>query len=174
FFQGSIDPHKIAADIANYFSVKITPGKTLLFLDEIQNCPRAILSLRYFHEDFPQLHVISAGSLLEFELRNISVPVGRINLMYVYPLSFSEYLAAVGKENQRRMLSDNRLKPLPEPIHNQLRREVGNYALLGGMPEVVADWLENGEMERCRDIQTDLLETYRSDFHKYAKKHQVK
>lgn len=174
FFQGNIDPPKIIKDISNYFGEKISLGKTLLFLDEIQECPRAILALRYFYEDLPQLHVLSAGSLLEFELRKISVPVGRVHFIYMYPLSFSEYLAAAGKHNLREMLMENRLEPIAEPIHNQLTREIRNYTILGGMPEVVADFLEFGELERCKDLQTGLLETYRNDFHKYARKHQVK
>ncbi len=174
FFQGNIDPPRILKDISNYFLTKIIPDETLLFLDEIQECPRAILTLRYFYEDLPQLHVIAAGSLLEFELRKISVPVGKIHFIYMYPLSFSEYLAAAGKNNLREMLMETPFEPLPQALHNQLIREVRNYTLLGGMPEVVASFLEEENLERCRDIQTDLLETYRKDFHKYAKKHQVK
>ena len=174
FFEGNIDAHLIAKNIANYFGTQIVPGKTLLFLDEIQVCPRAILSLRYFCEDFPGLHVIAAGSLLEFELENLSVPVGRISIIYVYPMSFSEYLTAIGKNNLRLMLMENLFEPLPEAIHNQLTREIRNYSLLGGMPEVIADFIEYGKFERCQDLQTELIETYRSDFHKYAKKHQVK
>ncbi len=124
--------------------------------------------------DLPQLHVLSAGSLLEFELRKISIPVGRVHFFYLYPLSFSEFLSASGKSNLREMLLENNLAPLPEAIHNQLIREVRNYTLLGGMPEVITDFLEFGELARCKDIQTDILETYRKDFYKYAKKHQVK
>jgi predicted AAA+ superfamily ATPase len=174
FFEGNLEPHQITKNFGNYFGVKIFPGKTLLFLDEIQICPRAIQSLRYFHEDFPELHVISAGSLLEFELQNLSVPVGRISINYVYPLSFAEYLSAAGKNNLRVMLMENRFSSLPAAIHNQLIMETRNYTLLGGMPEVIAEFLENGEFERCRNLQTELIETYRSDFHKYAKRYQVK
>ncbi len=174
FFEGNLEPHQITKNIGNYFGVKISPGQTLLFLDEIQICPRALQSLRYFYEDFPQLHVISAGSLLEFELQNLSVPVGRISINYVYPLSFAEYLSAVGKNNLRVMLMENRFSPLPAAIHNQLIDETRNYALLGGMPEVIAEFLENGEFARCQNLQTELIETYRSDFHKYAKRYQVK
>ena len=174
FFEGNLEPQQITQNIGNYFGVKISPGKTLLFLDEIQICPRAIQSLRYFHEDFPGLHVISAGSLLEFELQNLSVPVGRISIIYVYPLSFAEYLSAVGKDNLRVMLMENRFNPLPAAIHNQLIDGTRNYTLLGGMPEVISEFLENGEFERCRNLQTELIETYRSDFHKYAKRYQVK
>lgn len=174
FFQGNIDPPGLLKNIANYFLTEIIPGESLLFLDEIQECPRAILTLRYFYEDLPQLHVIAAGSLLEFELRKISVPVGKIHFIYMYPLSFSEYLTAAGKNNLREMLLETPFEPLAPPIHNQLIQEVRNYTLLGGMPEVVASFLEDENLERCQNIQTDLLETYRKDFHKYAKKHQVK
>ena len=174
FFDGNIEPDKIIKNLSNYLGVKIFPGSTLLFLDEIQECPKAILALRYFYEDLPRLHVISAGSLLEFQLQNINVPVGRVNFVYVYPLSFSEYLTVSGKQDLRSMLLENEFKPVPEPIHKLLNEEVRNYVLLGGMPEVVADFLEFGQFNRCRDIQTDLLETYRSDFQKYAKKHQIK
>lgn len=174
FFDGNIDTAKIIKNLSNYLGLKISPGLTLLFLDEIQECPKAILALRYFYEDLPQLHVISASSLLEFQLRNINVPVGRINFVYVYPLSFSEYLTVSGKNNLRTMLSENEFNPVPEPIHKLLNEEVRNYVLLGGMPEVVADFLEFGQFDRCKDIQTDLLETYRSDFEKYARKHQIK
>jgi hypothetical protein len=174
FFTGDIEPQKIIRNVSNYVGEKITPGKTLLFFDEIQECPRATLSLRYFYEDFPQQHVISAGSLLEFELRNISFPVGRVNFIYVYPMSFSEFLTASGKHHLREMIPENNFEPLPEALHNQLNRIVRNYTLLGGMPEVVGDFLEHGDFGRCADIQTGLLETYRSDFHKYARKHQIK
>jgi uncharacterized protein len=174
FFEGNIEPRAIAQNISNYFGVSITPGNTLLFFDEIQACPRAITALRYFYEDFPELHVISAGSLLEFQLRKISVPVGRISIIYVYPLSFSEYLSATGKEHLRKLLLDNPFTPQASPIHNQLVTETRNYTLLGGMPEVVSEFLESGEFMRCMDIQTGLIETYRSDFHKYARRHQVK
>ncbi|MCK4764242.1 MAG: ATP-binding protein [Candidatus Aminicenantes bacterium] len=174
FFAGNLDPERITNNLSNYLRQKIMPGKTLLFFDEIQSCPRAILALRYFYEDYPQLHVISAGSLLEFELRKISFPVGRVQFIYVYPLSFAEYLTAAGKHNLREMLLENNFEPLPEALHNQLNREMRNYTLIGGMPEVAANFLEHGELAKCLNIQTGLIETYRSDFHKYARRHQVK
>ncbi|MCD4692317.1 MAG: AAA family ATPase, partial [Calditrichales bacterium] len=98
FFEGNLDPEELIKNISNYLKVKIVPGKTLLFFDEIQQIPRAITSLRYFYEKIPELHVIAAGSLLEFELRNISIPVGRVSFIYVYPLSFGEYLTASNNE----------------------------------------------------------------------------
>ncbi len=174
FFAGNIDTVKIIKNLSNYLGVTITPGATLLFFDEIQECPNTILALRYFYEDLPQLHVISAGSLLEFQLQNVSMPVGRVTFIYVYPLSFAEFLTAIGKQQLRTMLLENNFQAIPEPMHKLLTEEVRNYILLGGMPEVVVDYLEFGLLERCKDIQTDLLETYRSDFQKYAKKHQLK
>jgi len=173
FFADDINPQRIAANLANYFGKRMVPGKTLLFLDEIQVCPRAILSLRYFFEEFPQLHVISAGSLLEFELRKISFPVGRVNFVYVYPMSFAEYLDAAGKNHLRRLLLDSKLEPLPGPIHGQLIDEIRDYTLIGGMPEVVTDFLANRDIMKCKDIQTALLETFRTDINKYARQHQV-
>lgn len=174
FFQGNLDVRIITKNIANYFTATITPGKTLLFLDEIQVCPRAILALRYFYEDFPELHVIAAGSLLEFELGKISVPVGRISFLYVYPMTFAEYLTAAGKENLRHMILENNFNPIPEPLHKLLENEIKNYTLTGGLPEVVDDFIQFQDLARCTDIQAGLIETYTSDFHKYARKHQVK
>lgn len=147
--------------------------KHYYFLDEIQFCPRAIVALRYFYEDIPELHIISAGSLLEFELRKISVPVGRIEIIYVYPMSFGEYLTAAGKESWREMLLNNDFRAIPDPIHNQILQEIRNFILLGGMPEVVADYIEHKDLQRCIDLQSGLIETYRRDFYKYAQKHQV-
>ncbi|MCP4217436.1 MAG: AAA family ATPase, partial [bacterium] len=174
FFDGNLDVKKIARNIASYIGIPIVPNKTLLLLDEIQECPRAILALRYFREDFPELHVIAAGSLLEFQLQNVSTPVGRITFVHVYPLSFSEYLGAIGKENLRFLLLENKFKPLPDPIHNLLLLELRNYTLLGGMPEVVFKYIEHHDFLECMNLQTGLLATYRTDFKKYAKKHQVK
>lgn len=94
-------------------------------------------------------------------------------MVYVYPLSFSEYLTAIGRDDLRVMLLENKGEPIAEPIHHLLNRELVNYTHLGGMPEVISDYLEFEDLQRCRDIQTDLLETFRSDFHKYARLHQI-
>jgi len=175
FFEGNLDPFEIIKNISNYLNVNIIESKTLLFFDEIQQVPRAITSLRYFYEKIPKLHIIAAGSLLEFELSKISIPVGRISFMYVYPLSFSEFLTATANEKLREMLKTNEFNELSKPFHEKLLNEVRNYTIIGGMPEVVEKYIFNSSnLNECMDIQSDILETYRSDFQKYAKKNEIK
>jgi hypothetical protein len=91
-FEGDLDPKQLVIDLQVLTKQEITPGDTLLFLDEIQACPRALLSLRYFYEMMPELHVIAAGSLLDFAIENIGIGVGRVNFLYMYPMSFKEFL----------------------------------------------------------------------------------
>lgn len=174
FFENNLNPAEIILNISNYLQVEISPGNTLLFLDEIQQAPRAITALRYFYEKMPELHVIAAGSLLEFELRNISIPVGRVSFYYVYPLSFSEYLTALGNNHLRAMIKNNNFSKLGEPFHEKLLQEVRNYTIIGGMPEVVNEYSKSFNLQNCMNIQSDILQTYITDFHKYAKKSQLK
>jgi hypothetical protein len=173
-FQGDLEPRSLCRSLADYLGKEIIAGQSLLFLDEIQNCPRAITALRYFYEEMPDLHVISAGSLLEFELRNISIPVGRIHFIQVYPLSFAEFLEAGGNGRMRKMLLENRYAPLQKPFHDKLMAEVRTYCVTGGMPEVVQNHVNGAGLEKCLEIQTDMLHTLRSDFHKYARESQLK
>lgn len=174
FFKMTKDPQKLVELLSNFTGGKIIPGETLLFFDEIQNCPAAISSLRYFFEEMPDLHVVAAGSLLEFELKEISLPVGRIQFLFVYPLSFGEFLCASGREDLREMLIKNQLNPLPDPLDRLLKEFVRIYTITGGMPEVVKTYVESKDLHECQDHQADILQTYRRDFHKYAKKHQIK
>jgi uncharacterized protein len=174
FFITTKDPKKLISLISDYLDINIIPGETLLFLDEIQNCPNAIKALRYFYEELPQLHVLAAGSLLEFELQNISIPVGRIQFLYCYPLSFAEFLTATGKQKLRERLLENGLNPLPNPLHTKLLKLVRIYTIIGGLPEVVTTYCDTDNLRKCSEIQSDILLTYRKDFHKYAKKHQIK
>ncbi len=174
FFQTSLDPQQLITDISNYLKVKIIPGKTLLFFDEIQQVPEAVTGLRYFYEKIPTLHIIAAGSLLEFELRNISIPVGRVSFLYVHPLSFGEYLTATGNETLRETLKENNNAKLHDIFHRKLLREIRDYTLIGGMPEVVKEYISSSNFEECINIQLDILQTYITDFHKYAKKSQLK
>ncbi|MDA3884752.1 MAG: AAA family ATPase [Candidatus Delongbacteria bacterium] len=175
-FEGNFDVDEIIKNISNIFGKKIIEGQSLIFFDEIQICSKAITALRYFYEDMPNLHIIAAGSLLEFELENISVPVGRINFIHIYPMSFAEFLTASGKAHLRDLLLKNskELKSLSLPLHEQLILEVKNYTLIGGMPEVVKEFLDSNLFENCISIQTNLLETYKSDFKKYAKNREIK
>lgn len=173
-FEQTVEPQKLIRMLSNYYGLEIIPGKSLLFLDEIQNCRRAIASLRYFYEEMPELHVMAAGSLLDFELNKISVPVGRISFLHVYPLSFGEFLTALGKDYLREMVIENGFREMPELFHKQLLQLTGIYSFIGGMPEVVQRYIDTEDFKKCMEIQSDILQTYKSDFNKYAKKHQIK
>jgi predicted AAA+ superfamily ATPase len=167
-----LDPHAIITSIAALKRQAIVPNETLLFLDEIQQCPQAIVALRYFKENMPQLHVIGAGSLLEFTLNdeNLQMPVGRIQSLYVKPLSFREFLMANGYDQIIDVLMQATLQTgVPDAIHQELERCLREYFVLGGMPEVVADYLQKKDLIQSQMKQTSLLNIYRSDFGKYAK-----
>ena len=153
----------------------IKPQMTLLFLDEIQVAPRALTALRYFYEQMPELHVIAAGSLLDFVLEKVGVPVGRVESLYVYPLSFLEFLAASGKTMLlKHFIDHDPSKELSTPIHDMLLDEFGRYLALGGMPQVLQCWKETQDPLLCTQLQARIIATYRQDFGKYAKIHQVK
>lgn len=174
FFQKKLDPQNLLIDLQNYLGQKIIPGKTLLFMDEIQCSPQAITSLRYFYEKLPELHVIAAGSLLEFELQKLGLPVGRVQLLHLFPLNFGEFLSALGKESLRESLIHQNQEPLPKPLHDQLLTLIRDYCLVGGMPEVVEHYRKNFDFHACQQILSEILNTFRRDFSKYAKKHQIK
>lgn len=174
FFQGNLDPKELIAQLTNYLGTPIIPGKTLLFLDEIQACPRAVTALRYFYEKMPALHTIGAGSLIEFELQGLSMPVGRIDSLYLYPLSFGEFLAALGREDLREGFKADVRQKVPEPLHRQLLSFVRDYSVVGGMPAVVQKYIETQNVQECQRIQTSLIETYQKDFIKYARRSQIK
>ena len=170
-FDDDLDVKRIVPQISAIYGTSIKPGQTLLFLDEIQECPRAIMALRFFKEDMPELHVIAAGSLLEFALKELpTFGVGRIHSMFMYPMTFDEFLEANGQqlliETRNEASIDN---PLPEPIHNKLVDLLRTYMLVGGMPEAVKTWVEYHDYIRCQEVQDDIVVTYEDDFPKYKK-----
>ena len=170
-FDDDLDVKRIVPQISAIYGTSIKPGQTLLFLDEIQECPRAIMALRFFKEDMPELHVIAAGSLLEFALKELpTFGVGRIHSMFMYPMTFDEFLEANGQqlliETRNEASIDN---PLPEPIHNKLVNFLRTYMLVGGMPEAVKTWVEYHDYIRCQEVQDDIVVTYEDDFPKYKK-----
>ncbi len=121
FFEGSLDVEKIIQKLSAFFSIPIIDGQTLLFFDEIQACPNALRALRFFYEKRANLHVVAAGSLLEFALSEISsYGVGRIESLYMYPLSFDEFLLALGKERILKIKRDNLFEELDTVFHNEL------------------------------------------------------
>ena len=168
----SLDPSEIINKLQLLLGVQIKEDDTLLFLDEIQECPQAIMSLRYFKEKMPKLAVIAAGSLLEFVMRSpdFKMPVGRVQFLYLEPMSFSEYLDAAGNQNLRKFLSDVKLKDsIDDVIHKKLLELLRIYIIVGGMPAALTEYLSSKDLMNCQRIQTALLQTYRSDFGKYAK-----
>ena len=143
-FEKDLKPDRILRELVAYTGLaKITPGKTLLFFDEIQEAPQAILALRYFYEMMPELHVIAAGSLFDFALEAVGLPVGRVASLHMYPLSFMEYLLATDNLAAAQVILHHPGKePLTETLHEKLMNLVGEYLAIGGMPEAVAKWGE--------------------------------
>ena len=175
FFDKDLDPKRILREISVYLGQEIIPGKTLLFLDEIQAMPEAIISLRYFYELMPELHVIAAGSLLEIAIQKIGVPVGRVQFLYMYPMSFVEFLAAQGfKLIIEEILYNPVNKEMPESIHQKILNLLSSYLAIGGMPQVVACWINMLNLHACSPISHSLIDAYKYDFVKYAQSNQIK
>jgi len=151
----------------------IIPRKPLLFLDEIQEAPQAIAALRYFYEQVPELHVIAAGSLLEFALQHTGLPVGRLTLFHLYPMTFIEFLSALDNELFIKEVLELK-RPLSESIHEKLLELVGLYIGIGGMPAAVRCWKETKSALECFNMHHDLVNVYKRDFEKYANKFQQK
>lgn len=167
----TLDPVEIINKLRLLTGEPIEAEKTLLFLDEIQECPNAIMALRYFKEKHNRLAVIGAGSLMEFALNssNFRMPVGRVQFIYLEPLSFSEFLTASGNEQLRRYLGEIRLNSVIDgAVHQKLMGLLRIYLIVGGMPTVVNEYFENRNFLNCQRIQNSLFQTYRSDFGKYA------
>jgi predicted AAA+ superfamily ATPase len=170
-FEKDLQPERIVWELSLLANRPIIPGKTLLFFDEVQAAPQAVQSLRYFYELMPTLHVIAAGSLLEFVIEKIGIGVGRISTLYVYPLSFMEFLAAT--KNAQFIEAILNKKILSTILHQKLLDLLGEYLAIGGMPEAVQAWVETKDPRASYEAQKELIETYRQDFPKYAKKHQI-
>lgn len=166
-FAKNLDTKRILSELELVLNRTIAPGNDLLFFDEVQSCPRAIMSLRYFFEDSPELAIIAAGSLLEFALAEISFPVGRVQFINLYPMTFAEFLFATGKNLMaQRLLSD----PLEQSdnIHQLFLEKLRLYFFIGGMPECVKTYCDNGKLGDVFAVQENLIQAYRADFAKYA------
>lgn len=168
-FTKDIDVHKTCEAISATLGIPIVAEETLLFIDEIQVCQEAIMSLRYFKEDYPELHVIAAGSLLEFTLEELpSFGVGRIRSLYMYPFSFDEFLLAQGLDitvDYKHKASS--ASPLPNAVHNKLVEQLKTFYLVGGMPAAITEWIESKSYIECTHVHNDILDTYQDDFSKY-------
>ncbi len=167
----TLDPTKILQKIDLLVDAPIVPGKTLLFFDEIQECPEAIVALRYFKEQLPELHVVGAGSLLEFVLNqeNFRMPVGRVEFLHLYPLNFMEFLLAIGENKLHAYLTDINLHVrIDQVVHNKLLELTRFYFVIGGMPSAINAYLLENNFTRPQQIQANILNTYKGDFGKYA------
>ena len=166
-FEQNLDSLRILTDLELILNKHIESGIDLLFFDEIQECPKAIMALRYFYEQIPNLHVIAAGSLLEFALQDISFPVGRLQMLHMQPMTFEEFLIA----NDKDLLAEKIKQPniqLSASVLELLNNELYTYFIIGGMPECVKIFIETGSLLDSINIQTDLIATFRQDFSKYA------
>jgi len=169
-FAGDLNIDTLLKNLALYTHQKIIPGETLLFLDEIQACPAAVQALRYFKEECPLLHVIAAGSLIDFILDEVGMPVGRVQFLYLYPLSFTEFLTVNQRDDLRQVILSRDVNPV---IHKQILDYLKTYFWLGGMPAVVSAWLEKKDPNLCQEIQDEIIDAYSQDFHKYASDKQI-
>ena len=171
-FKQNLDVKRIVSQLAAIVGTPISAGKTLLFFDEIQDCQEAIMSLRFFKEDMPGLHVVAAGSLLEFALEEIpTFGVGRIHSMFMYPMTFDEFLIANGDQlllEARNHCSPD--APLPQALYDKIVELFRVYMIVGGMPEAVARWIDTHDFLQCQGIQDDIIVSYEADFSKYKKK----
>lgn len=166
-FKENLSPNRILSELEILTGNKIVAGEDLLFFDEIQACPKAIAALRYFFEEVPQLHVIAAGSLLEFALSDIPFPVGRVQILDLYPMTFTEFLKATGNPTAADIISGTP-KKLSDAVHNLLIAELKKFLFIGGMPECVKTFADTGRMTDVFEVQSELIATFRQDFSKYA------
>ncbi len=153
-----------------------TQKNTLIFLDEIQAAPHAIEALRYFYEDYPEIPVIGAGSLLEFTLskHNFSMPVGRVEYMFLGPMNFTEYITAKSENALIELLETYQLgDSFPESAHLQLLEVLREFLIIGGMPEAVKEYLGSNDLNAAMDVHSSILATYQDDFSKYCSDRQL-
>jgi len=168
-------PARIIKELSEALSITIDTKDTLLFFDEIQAAPKIITALRYFYENMHDLHVIAAGSLLDFAIQQVGMPVGRVTSLYVYPASFIEFLWAMEHEQLAQQITEKKPDtPLDEPTHQKLLTLVGQYIAIGGMPEAIMKWKKTKNLAECARVHKEIIDSYRHDFNKYAKEHQLK
>jgi len=172
FFEKFDSPQEICKQLSLFYKTEIIAGQTLVFFDEIQDCPKALAKLRYFYEKYPELHLIAAGSLLEFAIEEMpSFGVGRIRSLYLYPFSFEEFLLAQKHEMLVKAYRQANWKnPLSEPVHQELNKLMKAFLVTGGMPEAVAKYIKTKSFLESQMAIDDLIVSLKNDFKKYKKK----
>ena len=168
-FENTKDPKRILEQLAFIYGKAIIPGKTLIIFDEIQECPNALNSLKYFYEEANEYHIACAGSLLGIRLSHTSFPVGKVDFFNMYPMTFSEFLIADNAQNLvDYMNSLEKIEKIPDIFFNQLEEKLKAYFIIGGMPEAVSAWVNEKDMELVNKIQNNILSAYESDFSKHT------
>jgi uncharacterized protein len=172
FFKGNLSPDIICTKLSAYYNIPLKEGESLLFFDEIQACPEALQALRFFYEKRPKLHVIAAGSLLEFALSELpTFGVGRIHSLFMYPLSFDEFLMALKKEPLIKIKQNaSPTNPIDEVFHKQLNDLFIKFLLVGGMPEAVMTFVETSDILESQKVLDNIINSLEDDFVKYKKR----
>lgn len=170
-FDYDFDVNRIMTELERHFKTKISAGKTLVFFDEIQECPRAITAMKYFCENMKDLHVVCAGSLLGVALKeqNISFPVGKVNRLRLYPMSFKEFVIANGREDLIEIFDKWPIdRVIPDLYAVPMKKLLKEYYIVGGMPEAVKTWIETHDVDEVEEVQNEILNDYADDFSKHA------
>ncbi len=172
FFDGDISPNRIIPLLESYFSERIVPEQTLILFDEIQVCERALTALKYFAEEAPEYNVIAAGSLLGVAINRgaFSFPVGKVEIINMYPLSFEEFLNGIGKKYYIKEIRDHFINnyPMPKAMHNELIEIFRKYLCVGGMPAVINEYLRSNDLEKVAEVQNYIINSYIADMAKYS------
>ena len=179
-FEEDLDPHRIIKDISMIANAPIDPVSTLIIFDEVQEAPRALVSLKYFCEDAREYHIVAAGSYMGIASRpergaggeaaehGTSFPVGKVSTMTLHPLDFDEYLDAIGEGAAVEALLDGDIARVERSIGDRMERRLREYLVTGGMPEAVSAYIADGTLNSARDVQLDILDAYDGDFSKHA------
>lgn len=169
-FENTKDPQRILEQLTFIYKKAIRPEETLIIFDEIQECPNALNSLKYFQEEANQYHIVCAGSLLGIRLSHTSFPVGKVDFLDMYPMTFSEFLIADNCENLvNYMKSIKNIEKIPDIFFNQLEEKLKAYFIIGGMPEAVQIWVNEKDIELVDNVQKNILKAYESDFSKHTR-----
>lgn len=168
-FENTKEPRRILEQLSFIYGKAILPGKTLIIFDEIQECPNALNSLKYFNEEANEYHIVSAGSLLGIRLSHTSFPVGKVDFLDMYPMTFSEFLIAEGLSNLvEYMESISNFENMPEIFFYRLEEKLKAYFIIGGMPEAVKSWVTEKDISKVNKIQENILKAYEADFSKHT------
>lgn len=172
-FERVSNPNDIIMSLSAISGVDIKQGSTIVVLDEIQECPKALTALKFFQEDMPELDIAVAGSLLGLSLHSgASFPVGKVDMLYLYPMNFEEFLLAMGKDIMVKMLRERNVTVI-ESIREEYIGLLRQYYYVGGMPAVVSEFVSSGELQTVRRIQQSILQNYRRDFSKHAPEREI-